>query len=283
MRVGLITPRPDHPLLAATAALLTDAGHQVLVHDPSSAHTESEQPDTGPVADVYLLKARTPRALALARVLERRGARVLNSAASTTLLQDRAVMADVARSAGLPFARTTAFATLTELAAGPAPAGPVVVKSRHSRKDDLVVRVDNPAELRRLAEQHPHEPVVVQDFVPNDGWDEKLWAVGRQVFAARRRSELAREDLGSPPPSLDRTDLVRRVGEVFALQVYGVDVVGAREGTPLIIDINAFPGVRGQAGAPEALAALVLDACGKAPATLPACRPRAQPTTPDSP
>lgn len=45
---------------------------------------------------------------------------------------------------------------------------------------------------------------------------------------------------------------------MFALDVYGVDIIDTGGGTPLIVDINAFPGVRGQAGAPEALAALAL-------------------------
>lgn len=45
---------------------------------------------------------------------------------------------------------------------------------------------------------------------------------------------------------------------MFALDVYGVDVIDTGGGTPLIVDINAFPGIRGQAGAPEALAALAL-------------------------
>ncbi|CAM5462878.1 hypothetical protein GCM10010329_32380 [Streptomyces spiroverticillatus] len=268
MRVGLITPRPDHPLLAATSALLTAAGHEVLVQDPFSEDAETE-------ADVYLLKARTPHALALARALERRGARVVNSAGATALLQDRTTMAGLARSAGLPFAPTRTFASLADFAAGPPPAGPVVVKSRHSRKDDLVARVDTPRDLRELAARYPHEPVVVQEFVPNDGWDEKLWAVGRHVFSAHRRSELALDELdelddfGTPPAPRDRTGLVHRVGEVFGLQVYGVDVIGTEDGTPLIVDINAFPGIRGQAGAPEALAALTLE---PGTATLPTCR-----------
>lgn len=52
---------------------------------------------------------------------------------------------------------------------------------------------------------------------------------------------------------------MRRVGEVFELDVYGVDIIETGDGAPLIVDINAFPGVRGQSGAPEALVALALD------------------------
>jgi ribosomal protein S6--L-glutamate ligase len=258
MRIGLITPEPDHPLLAATTALLTPE-HQVETLDPNTVGEVSE-----PLADVYLLKSRTPRALTLARDLERGGAPVVNSAAATALCQDRTAMADLAGRAGLPFAATRTLTTLTQLVSGPRLPGPVVVKSRHSRRHDLVARIDNDVQLRKLAAAHPQEPVVVQEFAPNSGWDHKLWVIGDRLFAALRRSELAREGRGptlplaadSLPPGWPA--LVRRVGKVFELDVYGVDIIDTGDGAPLIVDINAFPGVRGQSGAPEALAALAV-------------------------
>lgn len=262
MRIGLITPDPRHPLLAATAALLTATGeHRIEVLDPATG-----EPPAVP-ADVYLLKSRTPRALALARELEQRGARVLNSAAATGRCQDRTAMAADALSAGLPFAATRTYAAAAELAAAELPAaGPVVVKSRFSRKDDVVVRLEGAAQIRDFATARPHEPVVVQDFVPNNGWDHKLWAIGPHVFAALRRSELSPAAPGGGPLqhlSPAWTALVHRVGEVFALDVYGVDVIDAGGGEPLIVDVNAFPGVRDQPGAPEALAALTLTAAAR--------------------
>lgn len=192
MRVGLITPDPGHPLLAAAAALLTASGeHEVEVLDPAVGRAPARP------ADVYLLKSRTPRALALARDLEAAGARVVNSTAATARLQDRTAMARDALRAGLPFAPTRTYASGGELALALAempPAGPVVVKSRCSRKEDVVVRLEGAARIRDFASSAPHEPFVVQDFVPNPGWDHKLWAIGPHVFAALRRSEL------SPPP-----------------------------------------------------------------------------------
>ncbi|OKI02148.1 alpha-L-glutamate ligase [Streptomyces sp. CB02923] len=267
MRIGLITGDPSHPLLAAATALLGPA-HHVHTLDPD---VKGDAP--GPTADVYLLKARTPRALAFARVLEGRGVPVVNSVAATTLCQDRTAMARRARQAGLPFAHTRTFDSLAQLADGPGLPGPVVVKSQHSRKRDLVARLDDDVQLRRLAAALPQEPVVVQDFAPNSGWDHKLWAVGDRLFAALRRSELSSDGRG-PTRSLALDDLpsgwpamVRRVGEVFALDVYGVDVIDTGGGSPLIVDINAFPGVRGQAGAPEALAELALRRAGGPPGT----------------
>ncbi|MGW6917658.1 ATP-grasp domain-containing protein [Kitasatospora sp. NPDC054939] len=254
MRICLVSRDPGHPLLAATAGLLA-ARHSVETLDPETA-----EPPAGRPADVYLLKARTPRALALAHRLEALGAPVLNTAAATGLCQDRAAMAALARQCGLPFAATRTAARPAELADS---AFPVVVKSRHSRRHDLVARVDDAAALAVLARQWPGEPVVAQPYLPSTGWDRKLWVVGGQVFATRRRSELDPAGERAPVPvdpgelAARHLDLVRRVGEVFDLDVYGVDLLDA-PGEPVIVDVNAFPGVRGQAGAPEALAALAL-------------------------
>ncbi|MEU9719578.1 alpha-L-glutamate ligase [Streptomyces sp. NPDC047976] len=263
MRVGLITPDAGHPLLAATAALLAPE-HEVRVLDPGAGPAAA----AGARADVYLLKARTPSALALARELERRGAPVLNSAAATERCQDRTGMAELALSAGLPFAATRTYASLAGLGAEVRPGRPVVVKSRLSRKHDLVARVDGPGELRALAAAGwEREPVVVQPFAPNDGWDHKLWVIGGRVFAGLRRSELAvggkepARPLGALPDGW--TELALEVGAVFALDVYGVDVIATDGGGPLIVDVNAFPGIRGQSGAPEALAALALRRAGR--------------------
>ncbi|MEU3467438.1 alpha-L-glutamate ligase [Streptomyces sp. NPDC006687] len=254
MRIGLITPDPGHPLLAAAAALLGQR-HEVEVLHPGAG-------SGGALADVYLLKARTAEALELARALELRGAPVVNSAAATEGCQDRTAMAARALAAGLPFAPTRTFASPARLESATDLEWPLVVKSRHSRKDDLVVRLDGPGGLRELAPRWAGEPVVTQAFAPNSGWDHKLWVVGDEVFAGLRRSELA--DGAGQPPRGPRglpdgwAGLALRTGRVFGLEVYGVDVIATEDGRPLIVDVNAFPGIRGQSGAPEALAALTL-------------------------
>lgn len=287
MRIGLVTADPGHPLLAAVTGLLIPE-HQVLWLDPGgegqdpdrdlsssglsafgasplgSSSFSSVPLDLSSLADVYLLKARTPRALALAALLEEHGAPVLNSAAATARCQDRVEMAAVARAAGLPFAGTAAVATVGELAAAGEPDGPLVIKSRFSRRHDLVARADSAVRLRELAADWADEPVVVQEFTANSGWDHKLWVVDGRLFAGLRRSELAPDGRGPTLPlpvgelPESWTGAVLRAGEIFGLDVYGVDVLDAGGGAPLIVDINAFPGIRGQAGAPEALAQLAL-------------------------
>ncbi|MEV0296018.1 hypothetical protein [Nocardia sp. NPDC050710] len=249
MRIGLLSADPGHPLLVATSRLLIDRGHRIEILSPTA-----ELPDDP--ADVYLLKARTPAAIGLARRLEQCGARVLNSAVATEFCQDRVRMAVLATAAGLPFAATTALPNPRHLPVTVERA--LVVKSRHSRRGDLVARVTDTAELDAVVRAWPDEPVVVQDLAPNSGWDHKIWVIGGTVCAALRRSELVPGPRPADRPMADapHADLARRVGAVFGLDIYGVDVLEIH-GEPLIVDVNAFPGVRGQESAPEALAALV--------------------------
>lgn len=267
MRISVITARPDHPLLTAMAGKLPD-GHSIEWVDPETHGHGSAQEGVlnSPLADIYLLKARTHQALALAESLEDRGATVVNSAAATRLCQDRTAMAALAHSADIPFPRTTTATTLSQLAAETDLAYPLVVKSRHSRRHDLIARINSARELQSLTATWAQEPVVMQPFTPNSGWDLKLWVIADRVFAALRRSELVSSDRGrttslslSDLPQ-DRIDLARKIGAVFALDIYGVDIVETADATPLIVDINAFPGIRDQKGAPQALASLVLRA-----------------------
>lgn len=258
MRVGLITRDPAHPLLAATAHLLTARGAYVEVLAPGTAEAPADP------ADVYLLKARTPQAVKLAEALQATGARVVNSAAATARCQDRTAMAEDARAAGLPFAATRTYAGAAELAAGEGGSGRgVVVKSRHSRKGDVVVRLEGPTAVTDfVAKEAADEPYVAQDLLATTGWDHKLWAIGPEVFTAVRPSELHTAPGGERPADLPLDvwrPLVHRAGEVFGLDVYGVDVLLTPDG-PVVVDVNAFPGVRGQAAAPRALAALTLRA-----------------------
>ncbi|WP_069169690.1 ATP-grasp domain-containing protein [Streptomyces griseus] len=259
MKVCLLTDKPDHPTLAAAAALLTGDGHEVVWLDPD---TPAAGPAGGDLADVYLLKAHTPAALALARGFEARGARVVNSASATALCQDRSRIAEVAERAGVPMPATRSLRSLSLLRPGDPPAGtgyPVMVKSRHSRRGDLVARVDGPDRLRALAGRWPDEPVVVQEFVENSGWDHKVWVVAGRLFTRLRPSPgTIRPPAGPVVADLPRAwaELALRAGRVFGLEVYGIDLLD-RRGEPVVVDVNAFPGIRGPEGAPRALADLV--------------------------
>jgi ribosomal protein S6--L-glutamate ligase len=253
----------------ADAMELLRLDHRVRVVDPNRLDPASLERELRAPASLYLLKSHTPAALAVAHRLAERGVRVINSALATARCLDRVALARALEGAGLPAPRTWNPGRLSSLAAEPGLAFPLIVKSRHSRRGDLVTRVDSAAELAALLPQWADEPVVAQEFLPGDGWDVKLWVTGTQVFGARRRTPLepgaSRETLPIAELPAEWVLILERIGSAFDLSLFGVDLLLTERG-PLVIDVNAFPGFRGVPGAAEALVALVERAAVRVPA-----------------
>ena len=261
MKVALITDKPEHAVLAAMLDRLR-ARHRVAVISPASddpatlAAHEGRSP-----ADVYLLKSHTPAGLDLAHRLEVHGALVVNGWSATLACQDRVLMTRRLDAAGLPCPRTWNAVTLGR--ALPLLAGlqfPLVIKSRFSRTGDLVVQVNDAADVEALLAEWNDEPVILQHYEDNDGWDVKMWVVGGHAYAARRPSPLV-PDAGSETVPISSDELLPawvaatlRVGREFDLSLYGIDLLVTGHG-PSIVDVNAFPGYRGVPNAAAALAA----------------------------
>jgi len=190
---------------------------------------------------------------------------VINSFASSSACQDRALMAQRMSEAHLAFPSTSTHASLGELLEQQQRPSilsfPLVIKSRYSRRGDLVYRADGIEQLHALA-RRIDEPVIIQEFVPTDGWDIKLWVIGQQIFAARRRSSLAgeasRQDFPIPTEQLPSSwrSISLKVGRVFDLHLYGLDLIASDRG-PVVVDVNSFPGFRGVGGAASALLCLI--------------------------
>lgn len=270
MHICLIMDNPEtpqHPVIAVALQALS-ARHTVRLLDirglsgaQACALEEEQQP-----ADLYLLKSHAAQALALAHALEEAGRRVVNSWSASRTCQDRVLTTELMRAAHLPWPRTTAFSTLAEAldnsATLAASSWPLIIKSRYSHRGDLVGKLDDVSQLQALATNWSQEPIVLQEFIPGDGWDIKLWVIDQHIFAARRRTPLdpgaSKEDFPIPGDELpgEWKTLALAIGHAFKMPLYGVDLLLTAKG-PLIIDVNAFPGFRGVPGASEALVDLV--------------------------
>jgi len=97
--------------------------------------------------------------------------------------------------------------------------------------------------------------------VRGDGWDIKLWVIGRQVFAARRRTALETNTRKPDIPILEClpgewVSMALKAGRAFGLHLYGVDLLMTNRG-PVLVDVNSFPGFRGVEGADRALISVI--------------------------
>ncbi|MBB3086232.1 ATP-grasp domain-containing protein [Geodermatophilus sabuli] len=259
MRIHLLAESSPNPVLTAVMEELARE-HEVAVHDTRTLPAGyGRGPGLQEPPDVVLLKSRTPQARRVARTAERAGSLVVNPPAATTTALDRAATADALDRAGVPAPRSWSVPALRDLGAdGAALPWPLVVKSRTSSRRDLVRLVTGRAELDELLAEWGDEPVVAQEFAANDGFDIKVWVIGSDLSAARRRSALEPIDK-SADQHLDPADLpadwtrtARDAGAALGLQLYGVDLL-ITGGHPVVVDVNPFPGFRGARGPAESL------------------------------
>jgi ribosomal protein S6--L-glutamate ligase len=268
MKICLLAEPNPSPVLTSALGMLADR-HTVLARDPRTLAggfaARAELRDV----DLYLLKSRTPAARAHAEAAQLAGSLVINTPGATTAALDRVTMAARLRRAGVPAPRSWAADSLGQFAealqAGtvrPEAGWPMVVKSRHSRRGDLVTLVTGFRELQALLPEWADEPVLVQEFIPNDGYDLKFWVIGEHLTVARRPGALHQRstahDIALDPDRLPPqwVSVVLAAGAALDLDIFGVDVLVTADG-PVTIDVNAFPGFRCAAGADVALTDLI--------------------------
>ncbi len=121
--------------------------------------------------------------------------------------------------------------------------------------------VNNEAELAQAAAE---APIMAQRYCrPAPGEvDRKIYRIGDQIFGVRRIWPLRtyQDKYGEPfDVSPELRDIALRCGEVFGLDLYGLDVV-ISGGQPYVVDINKFGSFIGVPDAPVLLANHILRA-----------------------
>jgi ribosomal protein S6--L-glutamate ligase len=255
MNICLLAESAPNPVLGSVLDALAEH-HSVTVSDPRvlAADARRGRLVEHDLADVYLLKSRSPEAQAVAASAERAGAVVVNTPGATAAALDRWAMTTLLDLAGVPAPRTWAFPTLSLMARDAVAQRflpwPLVVKSRTSSRGDLVTLVEDVRGLLALVPEWGDEPVIAQEFVANDGFDIKVWVIGDELSAARRPGALevcdktsdVALDPGQIPAEWSRVALA--AGAALGLDLFGVDLL-ITDGGPVVIDVNAFPGFRG--------------------------------------
>ena len=270
MNICLIMDNPEtsqHPVIAVALQQLS-IKHTVRLLDVRTLTADEAlaQENMHTRADLYLLKSHAPQALDVAHVLEQQGAIVINSWASSLACQDRVSMTQHMVEAHLPWPQTQSFDRLESLLSQPdtltSLAYPLILKSRYSHRGDLVEKIQSQEQLQQLVAEWSQEPVILQALVASDGWDIKVWVIDQHIYAARRRTPLeanaSKEDFPLTTSDMPEqlSHIIREIGRVFHLHLYGVDLLMTEQG-PMVVDINSFPGFRGVPDADTALVNLV--------------------------
>jgi len=196
--------------------------------------------------DAYILKtvADGP-GLCVLEAAEAAGIPTINNSRSIRLVRDKSLCTAHACAHGLPVPHSYFVADPQLLRKIPRENYPLVVKPTNGSSGRGIYLVDSPARSLRRPKyaERVSDFFLVQHYVENPGYDIKLYVIGKDVFAVARESplhpevEVAHQLLPLKPAWLK---LALRVGEVFGLVIYGLDVLETRHG-PMVVDINDFP------------------------------------------
>jgi ribosomal protein S6--L-glutamate ligase len=229
----------------AVADVLRSWGHHVDVLRPNAVVADLWDilPSDSASYDAFVLKTvSSGPGLSLLEAAGAAGITTVNDYRAIRLARDKAVAAIRARAAGIPFPRTYFASHSALLHQIPPNMYPLVVKPNNGSSCEQVFRVDSPAELSRL-DLDGSGHLLAQPYLPNPGYDLKLYNTGNEVFAAVRRSPLhpGADIVEEPiPVTPELRSLALAVGRAFGLDIYGLDVVETPQG-PVVLDVNDFP------------------------------------------
>lgn len=189
------------------------------------------------------------------------GITTINDARAVHTVRDKAVGAALARRHGLPFPETRFAASADLLGELDTVGGPLVVKPVAGNSGRAVHLVRSPRDLDSVRRELRGEGfLLVQPYVPNPGVDYKVYSLGGDLHATVRTSPLhpdRRVAAREVPLPDDLAQAVTRIGEVYGLDLFGVDAVEGPDGWT-IVDVNDFPSFRAVPDAVARVASTVL-------------------------
>lgn len=241
----------DHGLCSPS---LAEGGHGLLYNG---------EPLTVPQVAIPRIGANvTQRGAAVIRQLDVLNVPTTISAQGLLLARDKMASLQVLAGNDLPVPATILCFSLQEVrkAALVMNTFPVVVKLLESTHGIGVAKADSLYQLERIAEGflRLQNRVILQEFVrESDGRDIRAFVIGDRVVAAMERRAARGEfranmHRGATARSVDLPAedeaLCIRSAAVLDVEVAGVDIIPGRNG-PLLMEINASPGLEGIEGA----------------------------------
>ena len=238
-------------------------GHSVDVVRPGASMLRISEEIRSGTHDAWVLKTVSGGpGLTLLEAAAAVGLTTVNDARSIRSVRDKALTSVIARQQGLPVPVTYTAPRASLFAEIPAELFPLVVKPADGSSGRGVRLVADPGALAAVdAELAAEGRLIAQPYVPNSGSDMKVYCLAGEPHATTRRSPLNQDravDEGSVPLPAEVAAMVAKAGEVFGLDLYGVDVVLGPDG-PVIVDINDFPSFRCVPDAVSRVAGAVLD------------------------
>lgn len=186
--------------------------------------------------------------------LEQMGVTVVNSAKAIETAVDKYLTLSKLKAMGFDVPRTETSQTVEEAMAGFARLkADVVLKPLFGSEGRGITRINDEAIAERTFKLLIQLGAVVhqQEFIEHEGADLRLLCLGGEVLGMRRhnsldwRTNVSRGALTEPLVVTDElSDLAERATRAVHAAIAGVDLLPAKDGRLLAIEVNAVPGWR---------------------------------------
>lgn len=211
-----------------------------LLAEPSKLVVES---------DLYILKSHAALWLSVSGMVHGQHGRMLNPYQACLATHNKIIATWWLATAGIPIPTTWITGDLGLMSRLVAEQ-PLIIKPYIGGRGVGVRVAASPHDLLNIPP--PEAPVIVQRYFPN--CDElKVYVIGPEVFAVRKRSTPDGSTATPCSVSEDIRAIALRCGRVFGLGLYGLDVIESPD-APLVVDVNYFPSYRGVPNAAQLLA-----------------------------
>jgi ribosomal protein S6--L-glutamate ligase len=255
VRIGFLLPHYSHKSKSFMPGVVRMLGESGAVAE--IVHPVDRIVDLSKVRvehDLYVLRnTNSGFSLSVAGALHELGAVIVNPYRVSMALRDKILASRILQASGVP-TPDTYVASHTDQLVPLLDLGPLVIKPYQGAGGHNVRIVQSRAELAEV--NFGREPVFAQRYLPNDGRDRKIYAIGGQIFGVkkvfpRRTEEEKHGELFPLSPELQEVAL--SCGRAFGIDLYGVDIIES-EGKPYVVDMCSIPGFKGVPDAPRLLA-----------------------------
>jgi ribosomal protein S6--L-glutamate ligase len=223
---------------------LVERGHDVRVVDPMGGARRFGDDAWLDGLEVVVARGRSWELLCLLAWAEASGVPTINRKAAIAGVHNKAEMSVRIAEHDLPAPRTWLGNPAALAREVPDDAYPLILKLIFG---DNCRGLEVVASRRELEAVDWPEPVAIaQTYHRTDGYDLKLYGIGGDVWGVRKPSPFNASRAGVSgdaeavelTPDLER--LGRRCGEIFGLELFGVDCIVCDSG-PLVIEVNDYP------------------------------------------
>ncbi|MBX3277799.1 MAG: hypothetical protein KF868_07340 [Acidobacteria bacterium] len=245
---------------------LKNLGHTVDVIDPQTHLFPLGDHIIFEGFDLIVGRGRSWGLLCLLGWAERSGVATINKRAAISAVHNKADMAVALAAAGVPTPRTFLGATDRLALEIQNDQYPLILKPIFGDNCRGLQVVNTPDEMASI--DWPEPFALAQVYKPTDGYDLKLYGIGSEIWTVRKpspfnpRAESDRDRSGLETLTPELEDLGRRCGEIFGLDLFGVDCIQTAEGT-LVIEVNDYPNYTSVPDADQRLAAYAVERAGR--------------------